>query len=421
MNSLRARFAALLVLAIVSVVALATFAASRALQPPPPEATMEPLARQLAMLAAMARTDRTSAEAAGLSIRTSPAQGRPEERMTGALAHALRHIGLPQAVFVSRSRDTPVLTASVDLGTGEWLVTDIPDMRPPPGVWTILAGWVLLIVTGSAAVSIFAASKITRPLKMLENAASRIGPDGVLAPIPEVGSGDVRATAHALNQLSSRLKSAMESRMRLVAAAGHDLRTPMTRMRLRAEFVTDDEERERWLADLQELDTIADSAIRLVREEIGTDESETVRLDRLVHEMAGELRGHGHKVEIGELVPLSVRARPVALTRALRNLVINAATHGGGAAVSLTRQGTSAALTIVDEGPGIPEELLEQVFEPFFRVDAARRKTMPGAGLGLAIAREIIERFGGQITLANRKPNGVIQTVKLAIIVDEGN
>lgn len=419
MNSLRARFAALLVLAIVGVVALATFAASRALQPPPPEATMEPLARQLAMLAAMARTDRTSAEAAGLPIRTSPAQGRPEERMTGALSHALRHIGLAQPVVITRSRDTPVLTASVDLGTGEWLVADVPDMRPPPGVWTILAGWMLFIVAGSAAVSIFAAAKITRPLEMLEGAASRIGPDGVLGPIPEVGSGEVRATAHALNELSSRLKAAMESRMRLVAAAGHDLRTPMTRMRLRAEFVADDEEREKWLADLQELDTIADSAIRLVREEIDADQSQTVRLDRLIHDMAGELKGHGYKVETNELTPLSVRAGPVALTRALRNLVINAATHGGGAAVNLVRQGGRALLTIIDDGPGIPEELMGQVFEPFFRVDTARRKTVPGAGLGLVIARDIVERLGGRLILANRKPHGMIQTVKLPIVEDE--
>lgn len=124
-----------------------------------------------------------------------------------------------------------------------------------------------LIILGSTAISIFAASKIIRPLQLLEDAIGRIGADGVLPPIPETGSGEVRVTAQALNTLSSRLKTAMESRMRLVAAAGHDLRTPMTRMRLRAEFIADDEERQKWFDDLEELDAIADSAIRIVREE----------------------------------------------------------------------------------------------------------------------------------------------------------
>ena len=116
------------------------------------------------------------------------------------------------------------------------------------------------------------------------------------------------------------------------------------------------------------------------------------------------------------LVNLPIAVGPLALKRALRNLIINAATHGRGAKVGLGREGDYAVITIRDEGPGIPEEMIDRVFEPFFRVDAARRKTMLGAGLGLAIAKEIIERFGGSITIVNsKKPKGLLQTVKLPI------
>jgi signal transduction histidine kinase len=280
----------------------------------------------------------------------------------------------------------------------------------------VLAGWIVLIVLGSTAISIFAASKIIRPLQLLEDAVGRIGADGVLPPIPETGSGEVRATAQALNALSTRLKTAMESRMRLVAAAGHDLRTPMTRMRLRAEFIPDEEEREKWFSDLEELDAIADSAIRLVREEASDGDRETVRLGALVHEIVDELGQLGYDVAPPSVISLPVAAGPLALKRALLNLIVNAATHGGGATIELAREGNEAVMRIRDKGPGIPEELIAHVFEPFFRVDAARRKSMPGAGLGLAIAKEIIERFGGTIAIANTdRPKGLIQTVRLPL------
>lgn len=420
MKSLRNRFVLLLIVAIVTVVGLATFAASRALRPPLPEATMEPVARQLHLLAELAARDRQDAVALGVNLQDGPAEGAEIEGMSRFLTRALERTGAARTAIVTQAPGSPIVVASVELGADDWLVTEIPDLRPPPGAWWVLAGWMVLIVLGSTAISIFAASKIIKPLQLLDDAIGRIGADGVLPPIPETGSGEVRATAQALNTLSSRLKSAMESRMRLVAAAGHDLRTPMTRMRLRAEFIPDETEREKWFADLEELDAIADSAIRLVREEAGGDSRETVRLGALVHEIVDELGHLGYKVSPPSLVSLPVAAGPLALKRALRNLVINAATHGGGATIELAREGGEAVVRIRDKGPGIPDELIAHVFEPFFRVDAARRKTMPGAGLGLAIAKEIIERFGGTITIANGdKPKGLIQTVRLPLATGE--
>lgn len=410
MNSLQTRIAAVLIVAIVSVVFLATYAATRVMQPPSPQATMEPVARQihasLAMLGHGPAQDRPQ-------IRAQAAQGQLDDRMTHFLRRALVHTGQPYLAQVTRAQGQPSLTASVPLPQGGWLVMEIPDLSPPPGRWKVLVIWLALIVLGSAAISIHVARWLTRPLQLLEDAADRIGPDGTLDLVPETGSGEVRTAARALNRLSAQLKQAMESRMRLVAAAGHDLRTPMTRMRLRAEFIEDGAERDKWLADLQELDLIADSAIRLVREEIGADGIEPVRLDRLLAEIAEELNALGQPVRLAAMPGVSIMAGPIAMKRALRNLIANAATHGGGAEVSLARQAGAAVIRIRDQGPGIPPDLLDRVFEPFFRVDQARRKLFPGAGLGLAIAREIVERSGGSIAIRNQPPRGLLQVCTL--------
>lgn len=406
MNSLTTRIAALLISAILAVMVLATVTATSVMRPPSPQATMEPVARQIHLTMALMGYGQTQENLP--ELHPEPAPGTTDQQMTDFLRHALSRTGPALNVLVTRLPGQESLTVSVPVAAG-WLVTEIPDLSPPPGRWKVMAVWLTLIVAGSAAISLHAAGRLTRPLQLLEDAVDRVGPDGILEPIPETGSGEVRAAARALNRLSVQLRQAMESRMRLVAAAGHDLRTPMTRMRLRAEFIADDDEREKWLADLQELDMIADSAIRLVREEVGADGAEPVRLDRLIGQIAAELRVLGQRVDLDEMPALTVRAGPIALKRALRNLIGNAATHGGGARVGAVQRDGRAIITIEDDGPGVPPELLDRVFEPFFRVDQARRKSFPGAGLGLAIAREIIERQGGSIEIRNRTPQGLAQ------------
>ncbi|MEP0507506.1 MAG: ATP-binding protein, partial [Aurantimonas coralicida] len=166
-----------------------------------------------------------------------------------------------------------------------------------------------------------------------------------------------------------------------------------------------------------ELDRIADSAIRLVREEVDAGSLEEVRLDRLLTEIIAELREIGRPVEPPRLdgPALSIRARPLAVKRALRNLVDNAAVHGGGARVALARDGQDAVVSLADDGPGIPEELIGRAFEPFFRVDLGRRQFKPGAGLGMAIAKEIIDQTGGSIVVANRAGGGLDQTIRLPL------
>ena len=418
MTSLRARITALLIAAILTVVGLATFAASRALQPPNPETTIEPVARQIHVLAGLAVADPAALTAAGGRVSDHPAPGEVLERMSIFLTHALRRTD-PQpsspALSVVVSREGGHLVGSVALAGGGWLITPVPDPSPPEDRWLILAIWIGGIVAGSVAVSLYAARRLSRPIELLEDAASRIGADATLSHVPETGPAEVRATARALNRLSDRLTRAMESRMRLVAAAGHDLRTPMTRMRLRAEFIEDDADRAKWLADLEELDQIADSAIRLVREEAGGDAAEPLRLDLLLAEITGEMAETGQHMALEAPAPVTITAGPLALKRALRNLMVNAATHGGGGETRLSQDGGFTRITIRDHGPGIPPDLIDRVFEPFFRVDPARQKAIPGAGLGLAIAREILGRFGGSLTIRNHPDGGLVQDITLPL------
>jgi signal transduction histidine kinase len=410
-NTLRAKIALLLVVAIVSVVGILTFVMISLLGPPPPERTTEPLADQVQMFLRVAEQDPRA-----LTLVPKPSAGRIHENATARLRSELASRGLDLPVTISREDWKTALIVSIPVGN-QWLLMPISDLRSERKPWFGLLKWLALITLGVTAIAVFIAHRMVQPLVLLENAVESVGPDGILPILAERGPAEVRATARALNSLSSRLKKAIESRMRLLAAAGHDLRTPITRMRLRAEFVEDEEERSLWLADLDELERIADSAILLVREESGKASPETLQLDSLVGDIVSELKGLNLDVTVTAAQTVSVRASRLALARALRNLMINAATHGRSARVRVEGEsGGIAQVIIEDEGPGIPPELLGQVFEPFFRVDPGRRQNIAGAGLGLTIAREIVQRAGGDIKIANRESRGLQQIVELTKI-----
>ncbi len=339
--------------------------------------------------------------------------GQELPELTSALREALEEEGETRNVQVIDTVQGE-LVAALALEDGRQVLFAFPEPPgPPQELWLGLVAWLTLVAVGVTGVAIGLARRVAQPFAMIEQAVASVGPDGVLPKVPEKGGAEARRFAVSLNTLSDRLKAAMESRMRVVAAAGHDLRTPMTRMRLRAEFLPDDE-REAWLEDLDELGAIADSAIRLVREEGAGDDRRPVQLADAVRDVVDGLRGAGLLVEAGELAPATVLAGPLALRRALRNLLTNAATHGSGGTVRLEAD-SEVRLVIEDSGPGIPDDQIRLVFEPFFRAEPGRAHPIRGAGLGLAIAREIIERFGGSIELSNRPEGGLRQVVRLRL------
>lgn len=417
MNTLRAKITALLVGAVLLVAMLATGLALMLLSPPHFEETEDALAAHWGLLADLSTGKRpASGEASMIGLHDKAPEGRVLQAPTDGINAALGRQARAGRVSVMNVDGAPWPVIVGQLPDGHWLVTAMTVQPPPRNPDWALAGWVLFMALGTTLVMVVAVRRLTEPLALLERTVSAPLPDGRLAPLPEKGSTEVRAAAQAINRLSARLRQAMESRIRLVAAAGHDLRTPMTRMRLRAEFLEDEAERETWIADLDELDHIADGAIRLVREEVDDAARSRVRLDGLVAEVVEELNTIGMPLELAATEPAEVMVRPLSLRRAIRNLAINAATHGKGGSIRVLREGKDAVVIIDDSGPGIPQELMEHVFEPFFRVDPARTASIPGAGLGLAIAHEIITGSGGRLELANRFGGGLMQRISLPVV-----
>ncbi len=410
MNSLRARIVVTLVLSIICVVVVAT--ATLLWMRTGHEKREDKDYAQLFSdeISLIAPLFLGGEEGRGAHLTSSPASGQPRPELTNLLQTQLRRTGSDLEVVVTQPTKTSHPVASVKFKSG-WLSVPILDRHhPKEEIRYALAGWFLLVAIGTVGVALWFAYRITRHLAVLERVAATIDADGIVPQLPESGPAELKATARALNTMTARLKNAAESRMRLVAAAGHDLRTPMTRMRLRAEFL-DEEDRSMWLNDLEELDHIADSAIQLVREETQRERSQLLRVDEIIAEICQDLASMKASVTIMKMEAVTISSAPLALTRAVRNLVINAATHGGGAFVTVGLENSTALITIDDEGPGIPDQSMSRVFEPFFRVDPARRKSGPGAGLGLAIAKEIVERHGGKLTLQNRSPKGLRQEI----------
>jgi signal transduction histidine kinase len=409
MTSLRARIAATLVLSIICVVGISTatlFWARAGHEQKEQEEYVRLVSEGISLIAPFFRNDGMDRSA---HLRSSPAAGEPRPELTSLMQSQLRSTGSDLEIVVTQPAETPHPVASVKFPSG-WLAIPVRDRHPKGGILVALAGWILLVTVGTVGVAVWFAYRITRHLSALERVAATIDADGVVPLLPETGPAELKATARALNTMTAKLKSAAESRMRLVAAAGHDLRTPMTRMRLRAEFL-DEDDRALWLNDLEELDRIADSAIQLVREETQREKIQLLRVDEIITEICRDLASMKASVTVLKMEEVTISSAPLALTRAVRNLVINAATHGGGALVTVGLEDGAASITIDDEGPGIPEQSMSRVFEPFFRVDPARRKSGPGAGLGLAIAKEIVERHGGKLILQNRSPKGLRQRI----------
>lgn len=407
MNTLRVKLALLIAVSIISVVGAVLAARVYLLGLPDERQAIGPMVSQVELLEQVVR-----AAPALLSIQPKPGEGQVDADLTSWLREALAERGTPRDVLVSRtiSRDLTTLSIPVD---GGWLVTQLTDLPPVGGVFNMIMVFFAFIALGAIAIAILFANRMVKPLVLLEKAIESVGPDALLPELPVSGTVEVRVAAKALNSLSSRLKAAMESRMRLVAAAGHDLRTPITRMRLRAEFVENADDRAMWLKDIDELARIADSAIELVREETRKSKPEYLKLDVLVASLVDELRALSHDVTMTRTVSAVVRADRIGLNRAFRNLIINAATHGKRARIAVETTLAEAIVIIDDDGPGIPADLLDRAFEPFFRVHPARTKEIDGTGLGLTIAHEIVQRAGGRIVIENGTLRGLVQTVRI--------
>jgi signal transduction histidine kinase len=217
----------------------------------------------------------------------------------------------------------------------------------------------------------------------------------------------------AFNRMQERLRRFLDDRTRMLAAVSHDLRTPITSLRLRAEFVEDDETRARILATLDEMQAMVEATLAFAREEARSEPTRIVDLAALVESTAADLADLGAAIEVAPAERLPYGCRPVALRRALRNLLENAVRYGERCHVRLEHDRSEVRIIIEDEGPGIPEDQQGRVFEPFVRLEESRSAETGGIGLGLAIARSIARAHGGDIRLQNLPGRGLRVSLSL--------
>lgn len=304
-----------------------------------------------------------------------------------------------------RVRTTEV-RLSVELSEGSWLNVraHLPGPRPAP-LSVLAAAIVSVIVVGVGAALV--SRQIGRPLAQLTEAARALGSGQTNVTAPVSGPDDVRRASSAFNTMAERLGHQLNRQRQMLWALSHDLRTPITAIRLRAELIEDDAERQRLLASVQEMETLTEQALALARAGASEEARVVVDLAEIARTLCGELQDIGIAVSADAPTALMVECRPSEIARAARNLAENAAKYGGGGLMRVYRDGAHAVIEVSDDGPGVAPELLQQLTAPFFRADSARSSTINGAGLGLAIAQAIAEAHGGRLTLENRTPHGL--------------
>jgi signal transduction histidine kinase len=229
----------------------------------------------------------------------------------------------------------------------------------------------------------------------------------------ETGTVEMRQASRAFNTMQARLRSLVENRTRMLAAISHDLRTPLTLLRLRAENVEDAPERDKMLASIAEMDAMIAATLEFARDEAKAEPHRRTDLTALLASVVDDMADTGLPVAMESAQPLICECQPAALKRAITNLIDNAVKYGKRARCAIRSTSQGIEITIEDDGPGIPEQELFRVFQPFYRVEGSRNRETGGIGLGLAIALSVIQAHGGQLTLSNRPQGGLRACIRL--------
>jgi signal transduction histidine kinase len=312
------------------------------------------------------------------------------------------------------NNDGAAFEISQALPTGDgWLTASFARPSPPsPAPAILIAAALGTILTGAAAA--WLAGRVSRPLSALAFAADEVARGRAAPRLPDSGPEDIRHAAKAFNEMSDRVTRTLSSHRQLLSSVGHDLRTPLAAMRITAEFVDDPETRDRLTRNLDELQSLTEAVLSAARSGPG-EEQRRVDLATLIESVCDDLieLDLPVQVEIQGMAPC--RCRPNEIRRTLRNLIENAVRYGGSARVSLKTEPEFFVATIDDDGPGIPEDRLEEVFEPFVRLEESRSNATGGVGLGLTLTRSIAREHGGDVVLENRRSGGRILGLRASL------
>jgi signal transduction histidine kinase len=263
------------------------------------------------------------------------------------------------------------------------------------------------------AIALYAVRLATRPFAVLAAAADELGQDIRRPPLAETGPTEVRRAAHAFNRMQARLARTIEDRSRMLAAVSHDLKTPITRLRLRTEMLDDGELKDRFARDLDEMEQMVAATTDFLRGFGTTQPRETVDVLALLESIQSDAAELGGQVEICDAPIAGYPGYAQGLKRCLANLVDNAVAYGGGARMVVEDSDAMLVIRVQDRGRGVPEAELERIVEPFYRVESSRNRGTGGTGLGLAIARDIARLHGGELTLRNLPGGGLEAALSL--------
>ncbi|MFP0198602.1 MULTISPECIES: ATP-binding protein [Pseudomonas] len=337
-------------------------------------------------------------------------------------------------------QDVPIAVTSITDAIGEaypLTFTDIPgpkkhfqghlrlsdgspvtiDVRPS---MVPLSPWLPVVLLGQLALMLactwLAVRIAIRPLTRLANAVETLDPNAHPINLDEKGPNEVAYAARAFNSMQARIAAYLKERMQLLAAISHDLQTPITRMKLRAEFMDDSAEKDKLWNDLGEMEHLVREGVAYARSIHGsTEESRRTNLDSFLDSLVFDYQDMGKEVQLSGKSDAVIDTRPHALRRVLVNLTDNALKFAGAAELLIQRDKSGLSIKVMDRGPGIAEEELAQVMEPFYRVENSRNRSTGGTGLGLAIAQQLALALGGSLTLSNREGGGLCAELKLPL------
>nr|WP_322100094.1 ATP-binding protein [Geminicoccus harenae] len=296
---------------------------------------------------------------------------------------------------------------------GTWLIFTVPA-DTLSRVWLGRAVLIAIgVVAAAALIAWLLFRRITQPVTALAVASDRFAAGLPGEPLPESGPPEIRRATAAFNRMRQRIGDLLEERNSMLAAIAHDLRTPLTRLRLRLEDLPDDDARHRSEADVHAMETMLRETLAYAKDVAGVEQATDLDFAALVRTAVDDLEDAGCAASYDGPDRLVLRGRPTALRRAIDNVMINAVTYGGSAEVRLAVEAGWVKLTVADRGPGVPPAMRERVFEPFFRLETSRSRATGGTGLGLALARGIVRAHGGEVRLLDRPGGGTLVEVAL--------
>lgn len=325
---------------------------------------------------------------------------------------------LRERIAQAGAREEPFLVApfqvAVQQPDGRWKV-----VRPHRALFFAewqrrVALWFVLTALVMAPIAFVFARRLSTPIRLFGKAAERLGRDPQAPPLNLRGPAEIQGAAQAFNEMQERLRRYVEDRTAMMSAIAHDLRTPLTRLRFRIETLQEDQ-RAKMAADLDQMEQMIAATLTFARDASRPGERTPLELSSLLESLCDEMAETGAEADVERSEKVVLEGDPMALRRLFSNLLENAVKFGGRARARVFRDASNAVVEIEDDGPGIPPQDRDRVFEPFYRREPSRSRQTGGIGLGLAVVRSIARGHGGDVTLENRDGGGLTARVQLPL------